>query len=56
MFKKLQLSILVLSLVTTGTMAGEWMDLFDGETLNGWSIHSGYAKYRVEDGEIVARQ
>lgn len=53
MFKNLLLSILVLSLITTSAMAGEWMDLFDGETLNGWSVHSGYAKYRVEDGAIV---
>jgi hypothetical protein len=27
--------------------------LFDGKTLNGWSIHSGTAKYAVEDGAIV---
>lgn len=30
-----------------------WIDLFDGKTLNGWSIHSGTATYRVEDGTIV---
>jgi hypothetical protein len=30
-----------------------WIDLFDGKTLNGWSIHSGIAKYRVEDGTII---
>jgi hypothetical protein len=53
MLKNLLTNILVLSLITTGAMAGEWKDLFDGETLNGWSVHSGYAKYRVEDGEIV---
>jgi type 1 glutamine amidotransferase len=53
MFKNLLLSILMLPLVTTSAMAGEWKDLFDGETLNGWSIHSGYAKYRIEDGAIV---
>jgi type 1 glutamine amidotransferase len=53
MFKNLFFSMLMLSLVTTGAMAGEWKDLFDGKTLNGWSIHSGFAKYRVEDGEIV---
>ena len=23
----------------------EWVSLFDGKTLNGWSIHSGFAKY-----------
>jgi hypothetical protein len=27
--------------------------LFDGRTLKGWSIHSGFAKYRVDDGVIV---
>lgn len=32
---------------------GEWISLFDGETLDGWSVHSGFAKYRVEDGAIV---
>jgi hypothetical protein len=31
----------------------DWIQLFDGKTLNGWSIHSGFAKYRVEDGAIV---
>lgn len=32
---------------------GSWISLFDGKTLDGWSIHSGFAKYRVEDGSIV---
>ncbi len=31
----------------------EWINLFDGETLKGWSVHSGFAKYRVEEGTIV---
>jgi 4-hydroxy-4-methyl-2-oxoglutarate aldolase len=31
----------------------EWVSLFDGETLNGWSVHSGFAKYHVEDGAII---
>ena len=53
MFKNLQLSILILLLAVTGVMASEWTDLFDGKTLDGWGIHSGYAKYRVEDGAIV---
>lgn len=30
-----------------------WISLFDGKTLNGWSVHSGFAKYRVEDETIV---
>jgi hypothetical protein len=32
---------------------GKWIDLFNGETLEGWSVHSGFAKYSVEDGTIV---
>jgi 4-hydroxy-4-methyl-2-oxoglutarate aldolase len=31
----------------------QWAPLFDGKTLNGWSVHSGFAKYRVEGDEIV---
>jgi len=31
----------------------EWISLFDGKTLNGWSVHSGFAKYSVEDDAIV---
>ncbi len=30
-----------------------WVMLFDGKTLNGWSVHSGFAKYAVQDGMIV---
>ncbi len=30
-----------------------WVALFDGKTLNGWSVHSGFAKYHVTDGTIV---
>jgi hypothetical protein len=32
-----------------------WIKLFDGETLNGWTIHSGHATYRIEDGAIVGQ-
>ncbi len=31
----------------------QWKSLFDGKTLNGWEIRSGFAKYHVEDGAIV---
>jgi len=30
-----------------------WIDLFDGETLKGWSAHGGRAQYRVEEDSIV---
>jgi hypothetical protein len=32
-----------------------WVDLFDGETLDGWIQKNGTATYRVEDGTIVGR-
>ena len=30
-----------------------WTLLFDGKTLDGWSIKSGFATYKVEDGSVV---
>jgi hypothetical protein len=51
-----------LALVTSIMLSGQlnaqeqnWIELFDGESLNGWTIHSGSAKYRVEDGCIVGQ-
>ncbi|MEM0969356.1 MAG: DUF1080 domain-containing protein, partial [Verrucomicrobiota bacterium] len=35
--------------------AESWISLFDGQSLNGWSIKSGFATYRVEDGAIVGK-
>jgi 4-hydroxy-4-methyl-2-oxoglutarate aldolase len=32
---------------------GGWISLFNGKNLNGWSVHSGFAKYHVEDNAIV---
>ncbi|MFC4871879.1 family 16 glycoside hydrolase [Negadavirga shengliensis] len=34
---------------------GEWMELFDGETLDGWVHLNGSHRYTVEKGAIVAR-
>jgi len=31
----------------------KWEPLFDGKTLDGWEVRSGFAKYHVEDGTIV---
>jgi len=45
--------ILLLGFTNSCTQDGQWVSLFDGETLNGWTIHSGYAKYRVENGTII---
>lgn len=45
----------LLSLPSCSFSQDQWISLFDGETLEGWSIHSGHAKYRVEDGAIVGQ-
>ena len=34
-------------------LAGQWVNLLDGKTLEGWTVQSGFAKYEVEDGAIV---
>lgn len=46
---------ILLTLFAAAATAGaaDWIQLFDGKTLNGWSIHSGTAKYHVEKGTIV---
>jgi hypothetical protein len=53
MSKNLSVILLALFTATTGAMAGEWVNLFDGKTLDGWTVHSGFATYKVEDGAIV---
>ena len=32
---------------------GEWVPLFNGRDLDGWTVRSGFADYRVEDDSIV---
>lgn len=31
----------------------QWVSLFDGKTLDGWTVNGGFATYKVEDGAIV---
>ena len=48
--------ILTCCLMTAAVCADEaedWRPLFDGKTLDGWTIRGGKAKYRVEDDAIV---
>lgn len=50
----LPLSLLLLSCSSTYVdTAGDWVDLFDGETLDGWFLHHGELPFVVRDGEIV---
>ena len=39
----------------TPTQPKDWIDLFDGSTLNGWAHLNGAHTYTVEDGAIVGR-
>ena len=47
--------IVVGVLAPAGTHAGEWVSLFDGQTLSGWTQGGGEgkSKWTVEDGSIV---
>ena len=47
------LAVLTATIGLAASQEGGWVSLFDGKTLNGWSVHSGFAKYAVEDGMIV---
>jgi hypothetical protein len=53
MWRALLTSIALCASAATMARAAEWTDLFDGKTLSGWSVHSGFAKYEAQDGMIV---
>ena len=42
-------------LVTTQRSDAEWIDLFDGKTLEGWVHMNGLHQYSVTNGEIIGR-
>jgi hypothetical protein len=48
----LTLSFLTLAAVPLRAQDG-WVDLFNGKNLDGWSEHSGKAKYTIEDGVLT---
>jgi hypothetical protein len=39
--------------LTDQQKADGWVALFDGKTLDGWAVKSGFATYTVEDGAVV---
>lgn len=55
LFLGLSLAALLGTLHLPACGQDNWIDLFNGENLEGWSVHSGKAKYRVEDGTIVGQ-
>jgi opacity protein-like surface antigen len=44
--------ILALTVTATSASAADWVNLFDGKTLDGWIQKNGTAKYKVVDGTI----
>lgn len=46
-------ALLLSGISSSCTREEQWINLFDGKSLTGWSVHSGFANYRVEDGSIV---
>ena len=44
---------LLLTFLSMSQASGQWHDLFDGKTLNGWKRLAGTANYSVENGVIV---
>ncbi len=42
-----------LALLSANCPAAEWVTLFDGKSLDGWTQRGGKAEYRIENGEIV---
>jgi hypothetical protein len=55
LFTLLTAVILLLSFHQRCEGQEKWIQLFDGETLHGWTVHSGSATYRVEEGAIVGQ-
>lgn len=54
--KLLRNIVTTLIIATTATIAqAEWVDLFNGKNLDGWTIKNGFAEYRIEDGAIVGK-
>lgn len=45
--------VAILLVPTNATADGDWIALFDGKTLDGWTQRGGKAQYRAEDGQII---
>ena len=52
---KLMMTAFVAVAVASGVHAEEWVSLFDGKSLDGWTQKNGTATYRIEDGAIVGK-
>lgn len=50
------LTCVSLSITASTTIQAQdgWTSLFDGKSLDGWSVKSGFATYAIEDGGVIA--
>ena len=56
MLRAFAFALIAATLTLSTTTADEnWVNMFDGKTLNGWTQKNGTATYRVEDGCIVGK-
>lgn len=46
-------AVLVLGMTVSAFADEPWVPLFDGKSLDGWTVRGGTAKYKAEDGMIV---
>ncbi len=55
--KRLQVMMFSFCLFVFATVAtaGDWVSMFDGDSLAGWTQRNGTATYRVEDNTIVGK-
>ena len=44
-----------LTAVNLSAATGDWVNLFDGKSLKGWTQRNGSAKYAVENEQIIGR-
>ncbi len=49
------LRYLAIAILAPSAAQAEWTALFDGKSLDGWTVLNGTAPYTVEDGAIVGR-
>jgi hypothetical protein len=55
-FTKFLAAAVAVSLLSLSALAaGDWVEMFNGKDLEGWTQRNGTATYRVEDGTIVGK-
>ena len=56
--KKILITILILTVTLSFSQDSDWVDLFDGKTLNGWHKYNGKKTnaWYVKNGELILDQ